>query len=76
MAQKPSKGGARRKAPTGLDKVLFVRADQALLDKLESMREQRISMSPGVTLSRADVARALLWEGIRREESTDDTDED
>lgn len=63
---KTGKGGARKKAAEGLDKVLFVRTDQALLDALEELRAQRSQESRGVVVSKADVARALLWEGIER----------
>ncbi len=62
------KGGTRRKAPLGLDKVLFVRADQELLDKLDELASRRSARTPGLTLSRSDVARMLLWEGIARAE--------
>jgi len=49
------------KAPGGLDKVLYVRADAELLDRLDRLQQQR-SKQAGVVLSRADVARALLRE--------------
>jgi len=64
-------GNVARKAPDGLDKVLFVRANQELLDKLESLRQRRNAQHRGITLSKADVARALLWDGIEREEKED-----
>lgn len=56
-----------RKAPDGLDKVLFVRANQDLLDKLNQLLERRQRENPGLTLSRADVARAILWDAVKRE---------
>jgi len=62
------KGGAPRKASEGLDKVLFVRANQELLDKLEELRRDRSEKAPGIVFSKADVARAILWEAIEREE--------
>lgn len=61
------KGGARPKAKGGLDKVLFVRANQDLLDRLEAMRVRR-SGETKITLSTADVARAILLEAIERDE--------
>jgi hypothetical protein len=61
------KGGAPRKAAEGLDKVLFVRANQELLDKLEELRRERSERSPGIVLSTADVARSILWAAIERE---------
>lgn len=71
MAQKQAtvrKGGPPRKAPDGLDKVLFVRANRELLEKLEQLRQQRSAKTHGIVLSTADVARAILWEAIEREE--------
>jgi hypothetical protein len=62
-----SKGARPRKSPDGLDKVLFVRANQDLLDKLNLLLERRQRENPGVALSRADVARSILWEAVRRE---------
>lgn len=64
---KARRGGAQKKAPDGLDKVLFVRTDQALLDALEKLRAQRSEATRGIVVSKADVARALLWEGIERQ---------
>lgn len=59
------KGGAPQKEPDGLNKVLFVRASQALLDKLDELRRQR-SEKTRITFSRSDLARAILWEAIER----------
>lgn len=64
------KGGAPRKVPGGLDRVLFVRADQALIDKLENLRLRQSEQS-GVVVSMADVARSILRDGIERAESED-----
>lgn len=61
------KGGAPRKAPDGLNRVLFVRANQDLLDKLEVLRQRRSERAQGIVLSTADVARAILWEAIESE---------
>jgi hypothetical protein len=52
----------------GLDKVLFVRADQELLNRLDGLRRRRSERAPGVVISRADVVRSLLWEGLVRAE--------
>jgi len=60
------KGGAPRKAADGLNHVLYVRTNQELLDKLEDLRQQRSDETPGVVLSTADVARAILWEAVER----------
>jgi len=57
------KGGARPKVAGGLDKVLFVRANQELLDRLEKLRVRR-SAEAKVTLSTADVARAILLDAL------------
>lgn len=60
-------GGAPRKAPSGLNCVLFVRTNQELLDKLEELRRRRSETTRGTVLSTADVARAILWEAIEDE---------
>jgi hypothetical protein len=62
-----SKRARPRKSPDGLDKVLFVRANQDLLDKLNQLVELRQRENPGLALSRADVARAILWDAVKRE---------
>ena len=62
-----SKRVGSRKSPDGLDKVLLVRANQDLLDKLNQLLERRQRENPGVALSRADVARAILWDAVKRE---------
>ncbi len=56
--------GARRKAPGGLTRVLFVRCDQALLDRLERARSQ-IERDAGLTAYQADAVRLLLDEALR-----------
>ncbi len=61
------KGGAPRKAPEGLDKVLFIRVNNELLDRLEELRRRRSDQQRGVVLSTADVARSILGEAIERE---------
>jgi hypothetical protein len=66
-----SKRARPRKGPDGLDKVLFVRANQDLLDKLNLLLERRLKENPGIVLSRADVARAILWDAVKREGLTD-----
>ena len=54
------KVGAPRKAPGGLDKVLYVRATSDLLDRLDRIAEQERHAHPGRSVSRADIARELL----------------
>jgi len=66
------KGGAPRKAPNGLNRVLYVRTNQELVDKLEELRRRRSDEIPGVVLSTADVARAILWEAVERAESEEE----
>jgi len=62
------KGGAPKKDTDVLDKVLFVRASKGLLDALDGLRARQAEQRPGVVLSRADVARTILWKAIRRAE--------
>jgi len=66
------KGGAPRKAPDGLNRVLYVRTNQELLDKLEELRRRRSDESAGIVLSTADVARAILWDAIARAEGEEE----
>lgn len=54
------KGGAPPKVVGGLDKVLYVRADQALLDGVDAYAEGQRKEHPGRHVSRADAARELL----------------
>lgn len=65
-ARPPRKRRARSGSPpsNGLDRVLYVRADRALLDKLEELRLRRSAAQPGVVLSTSDVVRAVLWEAV------------
>lgn len=65
------RGGAPRSAPEGMNRVLYVRTNQELLDKLEELRRRRSDESPGVVLSTADVARTILWDAIQRAEGED-----
>jgi hypothetical protein len=59
------KGGAPRKAPGGLTKVLFLRVDRALHNRIEQERARKSELL-GVTLSQADLVRMLLVEGLDR----------
>lgn len=54
---------APRKAKGGLNRVLFVRADQALLDALDAAAKA-LNLR-GARFSRADAARVLLWDALR-----------
>ena len=54
----------RGRPSRGLDKVLFVRCTQELLDRLDERRDDLEVASPGLVLSRADVARKLLLEEL------------
>lgn len=71
MARKTAtarKGGAPRKAAGGLDKVLYIRADQKLLDRLEELRRRKSEDSRGIVLSTADIARSILWDAVDRDD--------
>jgi hypothetical protein len=61
------RGGAPTKAPGGLDRVLFVRASGDLLDALDALVEKQRAGRPG--LSRADVARELLYSAVNKKKS-------
>lgn len=49
---------------------MFVRADQALLDRLDKLCEQQKQERPGIALSRADIARMLLWGALDGKEDS------
>ena len=57
--------GAPRKAPGGLGKVLFIRATPDLLAALDALAEQTRLDRPGLAISRSDVAREILYKGVR-----------
>jgi hypothetical protein len=58
-----SKGG---KLDKRLKEVLYVRADVELLVALDSMRMELAKQNPGMSVSRSDVARKILWEAISK----------
>lgn len=62
----PKKGGAPRKEPGGLRKVLYVRATPEMLSSLDRLAEEKRRADPGQQVSRADVARAILREAMVR----------
>lgn len=62
MKKRRGQGGAPRKAPGGLTRVLFVRLDESLDDKLELHVERRRAKEPG--LSKSDVVRDILQEHL------------
>jgi hypothetical protein len=64
----PRKGGARRKSTHGLSKVLYVRADEELIERLEALRARRSRENRGVVLTTSDLARSILWEALERSE--------
>lgn len=61
---RPKKSGAPRKHPQGLTEVLFVRAAPDLLRAVDKRLKEEKARRPGVSLSRADVVRSLLWEAL------------
>ncbi len=60
------RGGAPQKAPGGLNRALFIRANDELIGKLERLAKLR-GAKAGVVLSMADVARSLIVEAIENE---------
>ncbi len=53
-------------APGGLRKVLYVRATEDLVALLDQVVARERAANPGRSVSRADIARELLYEGARR----------
>ena len=62
-----AKRKAAKRKSEGLGRPLFIAADDALHQALERIQAARRAQSPGVKISKADVARSLLWDGIARE---------
>lgn len=53
--------------PSARSKVLPpVRVEPALMDAVDRAIAARIAAQPGVSLSRSDVIRSLLWEALER----------
>lgn len=48
------------------DRVLFVRVDDALLEKIDALVAKLREKSPN-PISRSAVVRDLLWDGVREE---------
>lgn len=71
MAQARPRRGAPQKSPGGLKHVLYVRANDQLLDLLDRLVEQERIRRPGYSISRADVARELLYAAARERETTE-----
>lgn len=61
---RPRKPGAPRKSPAGLTEVLYIRATPDLIDALDLLAERERTASPGRGISRADVAREILYKAI------------
>lgn len=57
-------GGAPKKAPGGLNAVLYVRVERSLIEALDALRDEW-SKERGVTYSRGDVVRAILRERVQ-----------
>lgn len=68
----PQRGGPPTKAPGGMDKVLFVRTSPDLLAALDAMVDRERRLRPGRTVSRADVARELLYRAVEGGAAVDD----
>ena len=62
--QRARRGGAPRKAPDGLTEVLYVRTTPELLRALDKLVEQERQARPLRSVSRADVAREILHNGV------------
>jgi len=57
---------AKKKAPkSGLGSILYVRASPKLLAQLDARAAKERKEEPGRIVSRADVARRLLWEALK-----------
>jgi hypothetical protein len=59
-AEPKGRGGAPEKSPGGLACVLFIRADQDLVDRIDAYVVEQKVAHPGRHISRSDAARELL----------------
>ncbi len=66
MQSNAGRKGSRRKSSEGLDKVLYVRVSPDLLEALDEMVSEERARHPGRAVSRADVARELLYRAAQR----------
>lgn len=62
--QKTQQHGAPPKVAGGLNRVLYIRAGSDLIDALDRVVEKERMARRGVAISRADIARALLYEAL------------
>lgn len=62
------KRGAPTKASNGLNEVLFVRVSPDLIRRLDAAVERERTARPGRAVSRADVAREILYNGTKEHE--------
>ena len=60
-SQVDRKRRAPQKAPGGLDRVIYVRAGDDLVQALDAAVKRERARHPGRTISRADVAREALY---------------
>lgn len=56
-----AKQAKKRVRKAAMDKVLFVRADGALVRALQTLKQERARLRG---MSMADVVRTLLWEAV------------
>lgn len=71
-SRQASRRGAPKKAPDGLNKALYMRVEGQLIEALEKLRERESHRRPGVVVSRADVARSILWAAVQKAEEDDE----
>lgn len=62
--QKRQKG----RPSSGLDKVLYIRVREDLVEALDQRLNQEKARHPGRTITRADIARELLYRAMKSEE--------
>lgn len=70
MAKEKAARRPRGRPPTGVppEPVLFVRAPQTLIDRIDAFLERLRASMPGAKLSRSDAVRTLIDRALVREE--------
>lgn len=61
----PKKRAKEGKERGPMDRVLFVRAPADLIAEIDRVVDEERRAEPGITLSRSDVIRVMLYEALR-----------
>ncbi len=57
---------SRGRPSSGLSEVLYIRAPKGLVEGLDKLVAKERKLRPGVVVSRSDLVREILYEGLKR----------